>query len=397
MTAQRIVVSWPRLGPYHLARLAALHEALAERGGELVALETASADLYAWDADAAATPYRRVTVFPGQTFEDVPARAMDRGVTAALDHLDPAAVAITSYSTPDARAALAWCRRRRRTAVMLFDSRAADTERARWREALKRLIVRQFDAALVAGAPQAAYAQTLGIPAPMVFTPLDTVDNGFFARGAAAETPQPAFLTVTRLLGVKNVDTLLRAHATYRARGGTWPLVVVGDGPLRAALARLAGPGVTFAGFQQIADLPGFYGRAAAFVLPSIKDTWGLVVNEAMAAGLPVLVSTGAGCAPDLVAEGQNGFTFGPQDEARLADLLAQIEAMPEAERAQMGAASRAIVERFRPEDFARGLLDAIAAGATRADRGMSVGGRAVVTALRLASRRARSFQTIPD
>lgn len=405
----RVCVHWPRLGPYHLARLGALHERLAADGRELVALETATADLYDWRAETAPTPYRRVTLFPGATFEAVPARAMHRAVTAALDAIDPDAVAITSYSTPDARAALAWCRHRRRAAVMMFDSRAEDTDRAGWREALKRQIVRQFDAALVAGVPQAAYARALGIPPEAVFTPLDTVDNAYFAReaGLAAGGPSsrpglqgdcPFFLTVARLLAVKNLPVLLRAYAAYRAAArDPWPLVVVGDGPLRTQLEAAAGPGVIFAGFQQVHALPAYYGRAGAFVLPSVKDTWGLVVNEAMAAGLPVLVSTGAGCAQDLVRDGVNGFTFAPADEARLADLLTRVAAMPAAERAALGAASQATIARYRPEDFAEQMCRAAEAGAARAGRGMTLGGRLVVGALRLAARSARSFQTISE
>lgn len=404
---QTLCVHWPRLGPYHLARLGVLHARLAAQGRTLVALETAGTDVYGWRPETAPTPYRRVTLFPDHAFEAVPPAAMHRAVTAALDEIGADAVAITSYSTPDARAALAWCRRRRRAAVMMFDSRAEDGDRTGWREALKRQIVRQFDAAIVAGTPQAAYAQALGIPAGAVFAPLDVVDNAAFARAAAAAPALPGldgpyFLTVMRLLGVKNLPALLRAHAAYRAAaggdaGGAWPLVVVGDGPLREDLERLAGPGVTFAGFQQVEALGAYYGHAGAFVLPSVKDTWGLVVNEAMASGLPVLVSTGAGCAHDLVRDGANGFTFAPADAARLAELLARVAAMPDTERARMGEASWEIIAGYGLEDCAREMDRAAAAGMQRADRGLTAGGRLVLGALRLAARRTTSFQTLPE
>lgn len=407
---QTLCVHWPRLGPYHLARLAALHARLAAQDRTLVALETAGTDLYAWRAETAPTPYRRVTLFPGTAFEDIPPPAMHRAVTAALGEIAPDAVAVTSYSTPDARAALAWCRRRRRAAVMMFDSRAEDGARAGWREALKRQIVRQFDAAIVAGTPQAAYAQALGIPAAATFAPLDVVDNAFFARQGPPRPDlpglgdaRPFFLASNRLVARKNVRALVAAYGRYRQAAGArpWRLVLLGDGPgrqaLEAAVREAALPDVTFAGFQQIDALPAYYAAAGAFVHPATADQWGLVVNEAMAAGLPVLVSTGAGCAPDLVRDGANGFTFAPADEAHLTALLGHVAAMPDPERARMGEASRELIAGYRPEDFAREMDRAAAAGLRRAGRSLSPGGRLVLGALRLAARRATSFQTLPE
>lgn len=396
---RRIGVLWSRFGPYHVARLDALRAFLAERGADLVAIETASADeTYAWDAEGGA----RVTLFPGRTFESISGPEMEAAVHDALDRLAPDALAVPSYSTPDARAGLAWCRARRRSAVMMFDSRREDTDRAGWREAIKRTIVRQFDAALVAGTPQRAYAVDLGIPASHVFQPVDVVDNARFAR-LAAEVDRPTddarrFLVVARLTPVKGLDVLLDAYARYRAAAeAPWALVVVGDGPERARLEALACDGVTFAGFAQGDDLGAWYGRADALVLPSHKDTWGLVVNEAMAAGLPVIVSTGAGCAVDLVDEGANGWSVPPGDGAALADALGRIAALPDDERDAFGERSRAIIARFGLDDFCDGLWAAAEAGRARADRGLSLAARAVLGGLRLAARRPRAFQTIPD
>jgi 1,2-diacylglycerol 3-alpha-glucosyltransferase len=98
-------------------------------------------------------------------------------------------------------------------------------------------------------------------------------------------------------------------------------LVVCGDGDLRPrlhALARELGleQRVHWPGFVQYPDLPVYYALADAFILASTIEPWGLVVNEAMACGLPVLVSDRCGCAPDLVPEGQNGFTFKPRPAA---------------------------------------------------------------------------------
>ncbi|WP_420455195.1 glycosyltransferase [Rubrivirga sp.] len=402
---RRLCVAWPRLGPYHLDRLDALHGFLDARGVELVALETASTDeTYAWQADGGGQAYRRVTLFPGRTFESVSGPEMETAVRDALDRIDPDAAALTSYSTPDSRAGLAWCRRQRRPAVMLFDSRREDAERSAWREAVKRALVGAFDAALVAGTPQRAYAVDLGLPPSHVFEPVDVVDNARFARLAAdARRHRPAddarrFLVVARLTEVKAVDVLLDAYARYRQRADApWALTVVGDGPERSRLEALAEDGVTFAGFAHGDALGHAYGRADAFVLPSRKDTWGLVVNEAMAAGLPVVVSDGAGCAADLVDDGANGIRVPAGDPAALADALARVAALSDAERSAWGDRSREIVAGFGLDDFCEGLWAAAQAGHARADRPLSPMAALVLSTLRLAARRPRAFQAIPD
>lgn len=396
---RRVCVLWARFGPYHLARLRALHAHLDARGVELVGLETAREDAtYAWDREDGAEPFARRVALPDGTAATP--RAIRVAVRAALDAIDPDAVAIPSYSTPDAQAALAWCRRHRRVAVMLFDSRREDAPRSGWREAIKRAIVGAFDAALVAGTPQAAYARALGIPPSHLFTPLDVVDNGAFRDGAdaereAASSGAPFLLSVNRFTARKNVDGLVRAYALYRQRTPEpWPLVLLGDGPEHARLERLAGDGVAFEGFQQMGTLPSWYGRAGVYVHPAASDPWGLVVNEAMAAGLPVVVSTGAGCAPDLVEVGANGFVFDPSDASALADALVRVTE-DAALRARMGRRSREIIARFRPEDFAAGLWSAVQAGQSRADRPMPIPARIALSVLGVVARRADSFHTV--
>ena len=144
-----------------------------------------------------------------------------------------------------------------------------------------------------------------------------------------------------------------------------WNLILLGDGPLRAevrsTISRLGlETAVSVPGFKQYDELPSYYGLAAAFVHASSTEQWGLVVNEAMAARLPILVSNRCGCAPDLVEEGRNGFTFDPYDTEELAHLMLQVASMPATERAAMGRASIEIISRWTPECFATNLMKAV-------------------------------------
>ena len=103
---------------------------------------------------------------------------------------------------------------------------------------------------------------------------------------------------------------------------------------------------------KQAEQLPPIYASAGCFVLPSLSEPWGLVVNEAMASGLPVLVSNRCGCAPDLVREGENGFLFDPARPDELACLMERI-CGGTLDRQAFGAASRRIVAAFSVDRFA--------------------------------------------
>lgn len=413
---QTVCVQWPRLGPYHLARLLAAHERLEREGIRLIALETAGQDsTYEWEAERGTLPFQRVQVFPGSIFESIPPRIISKGVSAALDRLDPDAVAINSYSAPDAQAALAWSQRKHRPSVVLMESKADDAERSPVREWIKARIVQQFDAALAGGSPQIAYLEQLGFPQDYIFTPYDVVDNAFFSEGATAarEDPssfrhlpglddrRPYFLASSRFVARKNLDTLLRAYASYRTiADAPWRLLLLGDGPERERLETIVAEerieGVIFCGFRQIEELPAYYGFAGAFVHPALTEQWGLVVNEAMASGLPVLVSNRVGAAYDLVHHGDNGFTFDPENSAQLAHYMRQV-ADPETDRAAMGKCSKDIVKAWAPSRFGEGLWQAIQAGQQRERHASSLIARTLTWAMRTFSSDVKAFHSIKE
>jgi glycosyltransferase involved in cell wall biosynthesis len=176
--------------------------------------------------------------------------------------------------------------------------------------------------------------------------------------------PRHYFLAVNRFIAKKNLTRLLLAYARYRSQRGehAWKLVMLGDGPLRESLYEQCRDlqlekDVLFPGFAQYDLLPAYYGLASAFVHASVVEQWGLVVNEAMAAGLPVIVSNRCGCVPELVSEGRNGFTFDPFDVAELTGLMARVSDHPNLDG--MGEASRTIIGQWSPDRFAEGMLRA--------------------------------------
>jgi glycosyltransferase involved in cell wall biosynthesis len=112
-------------------------------------------------------------------------------------------------------------------------------------------------------------------------------------------------------------------------------------------------PWVRFAGLRSTAEILPYYAFAHAFVLPSRREPWGLVVNEALAAGLPVIVSNRCGCAADLVAQGVNGFVFDPDREEELIDFLLRVDQWDSLEREFVGRRSEELISRYSLQSWA--------------------------------------------
>ncbi|MCU1291160.1 MAG: hypothetical protein JWP08_10 [Bryobacterales bacterium] len=366
-----LAVLWIDWYAYHIGRFRGLMESPELQGRvagiEMVGGEGVHSGLKFREAIPASLPVH--TLFPGGNWRD--AKGWD-GVTAVwncLTKLNPSVVLVPGYYVRPALTAALWCRWHRRRAILMSESTADDHRRSPGYEALKSLLIRSlYDWAITGGAPQRRYLEQLGFPPERIAGFYDVVDNDFFTvetaavrrqyRAADFSLPDGYFLYVGRLSAEKNVAGLIEAYAEYRRGGGTQALVLVGDGPMRAELEALAartgfGIDIRFEGLHGTAELPRYYAFAGCFVLPSTREPWGLVANEAMAAGLPVLISRRCGCAEDLVLEGENGLLFDPAEPGALTASLSVMGSLGRARLAEMGAVSEAIVARYSPRAWA--------------------------------------------
>lgn len=365
----------PVLAPYSIPRFRALQALRPDCSVRVMALG-ATERMREWKVQKQDLGFEYLEAVPGETVENIEPRLLAARVRQWLDDCDPQAVVITGYYYPAMRAAAQWARRHGRASVYMGDSQRVDRPRIALREWLKGWWVRRhYDSAFVAGERAADYLTGMGFPRERIWTGYDVVDNDTIASGAADARaaaselrtrlglPDRFFLFVGRFSGEKNLPRLLEAYAGYRQAAGrqAWGLVMVGRGPQDDLLQRRAQEidGVVFAGFQQADQLPAYYGLASCLVLPSLSETWGLVVNEAMAAGLPVLVSPRCGCVPELVRSGWNGYLCDPLDIAGMARSMAVLSS-PETDIDAMGAASRRIVALYTPETWAQGLDDCL-------------------------------------
>ena len=301
---------------------------------------------------------------------------LNRGLGAALNKFRPEVIICGGYSYAASWQALQWARRHAVEFVLWTESNRFDTRKERpWVEWLKKYFVRHCDRFVVPGTASFEYLRMLGAPPASILTAPNAVDNQWFAqraenaRRSSAECrkrmslPSRYFLFVGRFVPEKGIFDLLSAYAKLNAElRSQVGLVFAGDGVSRKELTRKAkdiNPGeVCFPGFAPREELANLYALAEFLVLPTHSDTWGLVVNEAMACGLPILVTSLAGCSASLVQDGWNGYVVPPRDAERLSVGIEALLLNPEL-RCQMSARSAERIAHFSPEACADGLAAA--------------------------------------
>ena len=389
---RRIAAIIINMVPYHHARWEAFAEAT---GHETHLLELTGRDEFKVLEYSAGSRYQRHTLFPSPGASGAEIR---KAVADRLDALRPEVICVSGWGLAVSLAALEWASRNWVPVVMLSESNEFDEARSTIKEWIKRRLVGLCASGLAGGTPQADYLVKLGLPRECVFTGYDIIDNNYFetsskeARNSGFKfhvsdfaVSSPYFFACARFGKKKNLPGLIRAYSHYRilvtgkaaqnhsglksqvsSFTGPWDLIIAGEGRERSLIEQTirdygVADHVRLVGPKGYGELPSYYAYASAFIHASTTEQWGLVVNEAMAAGLPVLVSNRCGCAADLVKDGENGSTFDPTNEEQMADLMLRISS-DEERRKEMGRKSREIIANWGPARFASGLSSAIEA-----------------------------------
>jgi glycosyltransferase involved in cell wall biosynthesis len=237
---------------------------------------------------------------------------------------------------------------------------------------------RFIDRFLAIGSANTEYYRALGVPQERIYRVPYSVDNNRFATASSLSLQEridyrnrlgvhddrPVLLYASKLLRRKHPDDLLQAAAMLGAKGHSFHVVIAGSGEmeheLRVLVAELKLAPVTFTGFINQSELPKLYGASDVFVLPAENEPWGLIVNEAMCAGLPVVVGASVGCVPDLLKRGINGFTCVAGKPTSLADALEPLVRDPDLRR-RMGGESRRLISNWGYEQCRQGIRAAVA------------------------------------
>jgi glycosyltransferase involved in cell wall biosynthesis len=240
------------------------------------------------------------------------------------------------------------------------------------REATVRFLLSQIDCCLAIGTHNRNFYLKRGFPAERIGSMPYCVDNDHFRSKAqtadvaalrtqlSLEPGRPVILYASKFMARKFPDLLLKAY--QRLPEPRPYLVYVGDGELRAKLEQEASncglDDVRCLGFRNQSELPAFYALADIFVLPSINETWGLVVNEAMNAGCAIITTDQVGSAADLVRSGCNGFVIPAQDVTVLAEALAGC--LEQEKFRNMGERSLQIIREWGIRENIAGLRNAL-------------------------------------
>ena len=241
-------------------------------------------------------------------------------------------------------------------------------------------ILRTIDGLLAIGRLNREYYLRYGVEAGRIFPMPYAVDNEFFRTAAEQARPRrerlraelglhpgrAVILFASKMQPHKCAGDLLEAYARIASARAAEPaacLVFAGDGEERARLERrarsLQPDSIRFIGFRNQSELPALYDLCDVFVLPSEREPWGLVINEVMNAGKPVIVSDRVGAGPDLVEDGVNGFVFPARDVGALANRLQRMIENPDA-RVAMGGRAIEKVARLGFDADRDGLLSAL-------------------------------------
>ncbi len=333
-----VVFVWEHFGAYHVDRLAAV--GASAHGLDVVGVEVASgSETYAWRPTVDRGPYRRITLFPGRRFEQTGASERLRKLLEVCRSLRPGAVFLCNLDRADTIVASYMLRALGWVVVGMIDGKYDDSPRRSSVEVLKRAALRQYSALFVAGARHRSYYEFLGYPARRIHLGYDTVDVERVRREAGTP-PAPSgerfasrhFAVVARFVPKKNIELAIRAYAVYRDVCSTPArrLVICGSGALERDLRALIDElgleaDVQLAGFLDSAQTAHVLGKSVALVVTSSEEQWGLVVNEGLAMGLPILCTDVVGARDELVRAGINGFVFEPDNPEGLARLMAMV------------------------------------------------------------------------
>lgn len=309
--------------PYRVPLFARLDARLRDEGWSLLVLFLAEGDAERrWHLDPRAFPFahRFLPMREGLT----PVGRVLLGLPAALRKIRPAGLVVGGFG-PAAILSVLHARSRSIPVAIWSGALPRPGEADEFRRYLRHKLVRRASGCLAYGSAARDYLMGLGAPPARIFRAWNTVDLAAFAGAPLPPAPPLRLLSAGYLRRGKRVDLILRAVARARDLGGSVEIDIAGDGPRRAALEALArdlGVPARFLGHRAPEEMPAVYRACNAFAFASEYDIWGLVLLEAMAAGLPCFASVRAGATRDVVEDGRTGFALDFEDTETVAQRL---------------------------------------------------------------------------
>ncbi|KGN72898.1 hypothetical protein HQ47_08510 [Porphyromonas macacae] len=360
---KKVVIVHTDFRIYWPARLKGLESIAQKQGLELYVIEIAGkGSPYAFaGCETNLTGHWRI-LFPEKKMEDLSPSQIKPLLIRNLQEINPDIVVAGAIAFPSGAISVMWAKKNHKGVVIFDDTKVEDVPRGFFVNFIKKRIYRNVDSVVYPASPWDKTAFSWGFKKEQIFYGVDVVDNNFWKL---SDEPiilrEPKMVVVGRLVKRKNIDFLIRVFQECNTQD--YELLIVGEGPEKNNLKCLAesDQNIRFLPFMKQSELRELYKRVSAFIIPSTFDTWGLVINEAMAAGLPVIASSKCGATEVLVKDGVNGYVFNPEDDGTsMKKKLDVFLNLSEEARRELGLASEKIISDWGIDRFAEEMLKAI-------------------------------------
>ena len=371
---ESVILIWGHFGPYHVDRCEALARFLDSRY-RVIGLEIASAsDTYAWNISADNVSFEKSTLFPNLRYENTTFPARFFRILRFCWRMGANHVFISTFAPAEFFLTALSLRFLGRRVFAMQESKFDDKQRFLLRELIKTIFYAPYQGVLVGGMRTKSYMHFMRFRQEKIFLGYDTISIDR-VRTLADSPPAPNgvphskrhFTIISRLVPKKNIAMAIAAYDKYKLLAGVSArgLHICGSGELedhlKSDIAKRGLSGVRFHGFLPAAGVARILATSLALILPSTEEQWGLVVNEAVAMGVPILCSDNVGARDSLVRTGVNGYVFEPDNADGLAYLMHRL-ATDEAEWRRFAEGSGRIAAEADVSRFAEGVARAIGA-----------------------------------
>jgi glycosyltransferase involved in cell wall biosynthesis len=378
---------------YWKQRLNILGKYLKEKNAELIIIEiSGKGSPYKFEKnhayDIGVTWFQ---LFPYEAMEEINPKTAVKSVLRKLDNINPDIVFAGSIAFPSGASAIRWCDKNKKHIVLFDDARLEDVPRAWYINWVKHQLYALVDAMII---PAQSHVYTYiyyGFKHEQLFYGINCIDNKYFSdlslKYKSHDSPHnvPYILAVGRQIPKKNWIRLIEAYKTVliENRSTNYHLIFIGNGTEHSKLIEAAGDEykktIHFIQFISQNELAKYYSHTKALILPSLYgETWGLVVNEAMASGLPVLVSEKCGCSKTLLEDGVNGYLFNPENNDSIKEAIISLISMSEQEWQEMGKASKVLIKEWDIDRFCQAVYNATEYVITKKNKNFSLPGKVI-------------------
>jgi glycosyltransferase involved in cell wall biosynthesis len=352
----KIVILHNDLRVYWKGRIKYLRSFLAEHNISLYAIELfGKGSPYGFDSYDIDN-----CLFPNNSYDELTKDEIKDKLFEKLDKIKPDVIIGGSIVFFSGALGIRWCRKHDKHFIMFDDGKPSAIKRNFLIQYIKNTIIGQSDALWLPSKDYDVEYERV-FDKPWIFHGYNTIDNKLFKINAEKKLNHNTITCVARLVDVKNLDNLLRAWQLVEAKNDTYKLLLIGAGPEEEHLKQLSSylnlKRIEFAGIIANKDIPIYLFNSDAFILASFAESWGLVVNEAMAAGLPILLSKKINAATALLEEGGNSFSFDPNDRVDIADKILRFINLDESTKKAMSDRSLQIINTMNYENMGIELL----------------------------------------